>query len=176
METILYENENWLDKFNMKNSRDTTFDIYDVLNFDAYGDSNIDEKHKKYEEALKKYCSYFSDIFYIKCYPFLIDQWKDHPEIYDILKRYAHTANGYPLEILIWKYSDEAMQRARKITEENRKRYEDMWFTVRDPNEYQHMIWYFWGTSWRICEEVIKDIKEVAPEKIKVLEVAGNQK
>ena len=46
----------------MQNSRDTTFDIYDVLNFDAYSDSNIDEKHKKYEKALKKYCSYFSDI------------------------------------------------------------------------------------------------------------------
>jgi len=165
METILYENVNWLDKFNMQNSRDATFDIYDTLN-----------REKKYEQSLKEYCSHFSDIYYIKCYPFLIDQWKDHPEIYDILKRYAHTANGYPLEILIWKYSDEAMQRARKITEENRKRYEDMWFTVHDPNEYQHMIWYFWGTSWRICEEVIKDIKEVAPEKIKVLEVVGDKK
>ena len=116
METILYENVNWLDKFNMQNSRDATFDIYDTLN-----------REKKYEQSLKEYCSHFSDIYYIKCYPFLIDQWKDHPEIYDILKRYAHTANGYALEILIWKYSDEAMQRARKITEENRKRAGGMW-------------------------------------------------
>ena len=165
METILYENENWLDRFNMENSRDATFDIYDTLNRD-----------KKYEQALKEHCSHFSDIYYIRCFPFSIDQRKDYPKIYDILKRYEHTANGHPLEILIWKYSDETMQRARKITEENRKRYEDMWFTVWDPKEYQHMIWFFWGTSWRICEEVIKDVKKVAPDKIKLLEVKSDRK
>lgn len=165
METILYENENWLDRFNMENSRDATFDIYDTLNRD-----------KKYEQALKEYCSHFSDIYYIRCFPFSIDQRKDYPKIYDILKRYEHTANGHPLEILIWKHSDETMQRARKITEENRKRYEDMWFTVWNPKEYQHMIWFFWGTSWRICEEVIKDVKKVAPDKIKVLEVNSDRK
>lgn len=46
------------------------------------------------------------------------------PEIYEILKRYEHTANGHPLEILIGKYSEESMEKARKITEERRKEFE----------------------------------------------------
>jgi hypothetical protein len=33
-------------------------------------------------------------------------------------------ANGFPLEILIGKYSEESMAKARKITEEKRKEYE----------------------------------------------------
>jgi hypothetical protein len=33
-------------------------------------------------------------------------------------------ANGFPLEILIGKYSEESMTKARKITEEKRKEYE----------------------------------------------------
>ena len=147
----------WLESFNRNTTNDISFDLY----------KNFTDS----EENLRKYWEAFSDFYYISCAPFdkSIDQWKNVPEIYNILKRSVHMANGFPLEILIGKYSDESMAKARKITEEKRKEYEWMWFTIWDPKEYMYLVWFFGGTTWRTNQYIIKEIKDMFPDKLKVI-------
>ena len=144
-----------LESFNEGNSNDISFDLY--KNF-----TNSEEDFRRYWEA-------FSDFYYITCVPFdkNIEEWKNVPEIYEILKRYEHTADGHPLEILIGKYSEESMVRARIVTEENRKEFEWMWLTVWDPKEYMHLVGFFGWSSWRNNQWVIEMIKKMFPDKIK---------
>ena len=147
----------WLESFNMDTSNDISFDLYK-----NFADS---------KESLRKYWEAFSDFYYISCTPFKNDMenWKDIPEIYDILKRCMHMTNGHPLEILIWKYSEESMERARKITEEKRKEFEWMGFAVWDPKAYMYLVWFFGGTTWRTNEEIIREIREMFPDKVKII-------
>ena len=147
----------WLDAFKTGNSNDISFDLYK-----DFADS---------EENLRKYWKAFSDFYYISCPPFdeSIERWKDMPEIYDILKRCEHMANGFPLEILIGKYSEESMEKARKITEQKRKEFEWSWIIVWEPKSYMYIVWFFWGTTWRTNQAIIKEIRDKFPEKLKVL-------
>ena len=146
-----------LNGFNKESSVDSSFHLYETL-------SNSDEKFKEFWDK-------FSDFYYISCSPFKKDvkKWKNIPEIYDILKRCMHMANGFPLEILIGKYSEESMEKAREITEQNRKEYE--WFDIEivEPKPYIYIVGFFGGTAWRTNEEIIKQIKVLFPDKIKSL-------
>lgn len=145
----------WLINFKREDSSDISFDLY--RNF-----SNSDD-------SLKKYWEMFSDFYYISCYPFdgNIEKWKDMPEIYEILKRYEHTANWRYLEVLIGKYSDDTMEKARKITEEKRKEFEWMGVIVWDPKYYMHIVGFFWWTSWRNNQELIREIRNMFADKVK---------
>ena len=147
----------WLESFTRNTSNDISFDLY----------KNFAESR----ESLRKYWEAFSDFYYISCAPFdkSINQWENVPEIYGILKRSEHMANGLPLEILIGKYSEESMTRARKITEEKRKEYEWMWFTIWDPKEYMYIVGFFGGTTWRNNEEIIRELKQEFPNKVKTI-------
>ena len=73
----------WLESFNRNTTNDISFDLY----------KNFTDS----EENLRKYWEAFSDFYYISCAPFdkSIDQWKNVPEIYNILKRSEHMANGF---------------------------------------------------------------------------------
>jgi hypothetical protein len=51
-------------------------------------------------------------------------------------------------------------------TEELKKQYEWEWIEIRDPKRYFYMIGYFWWTSWRTIQEVIKVFKQKFPDKI----------
>ena len=147
----------WLESFTRNTSNDISFDLYKNL-------VNSEENIKKYWEA-------FSEFYYISCAPFdkNINEWKNMPEIYTILERSKHMAEGHPLEILIGKYSEESITKAKKITEEKRKEYEWMWFTIWDPKEYVYLVWFFGGTTWRTNQYIINEIKNIFPDKRKVI-------
>lgn len=147
----------WLDAFRIENSSDISFDLYK-----NFADS---------EENLRKYWDAFSDFYYISCPPFdqSIERWNNMPEIYNILKRSEHMANGFPLEILIWKYSEESMEKARKITEQKRKEFEWSWIIIWEPKSYMYIVWFFWWTTGRTNQAIIKEIKDMFPDKLKVL-------
>jgi hypothetical protein len=64
----------------------------------------------------------FDDIYYLSVHPQEIEKYKDNPTIYEILKRYQHTAEWHKLEIMIFKMKEfseeqkqEAFERLRKI-------------------------------------------------------------
>ena len=151
----------WLESFNKETSNDISSNTsYELA-------KSLDGT----KENLRKFWETFSDFYYISCAPFdkSIDQWKSTPRIYEILKDYVHTANGFPLEILIGKYSDESMAKAREITEERRKEYEWMWFTIRDPKEYMYFVGFFGGSWGRTNQYLIKEIREMFPDKRRVI-------
>ncbi len=101
-----------------------------------------------------------------------ISKFKKYPGLYNILQRCSfHMQNWYPLEILIGKYSEESMAKARKFTEERRKEFEWMWFTVWDPREYVYILGYFGGSTWRANQEIIKDIRDMFPDKVKEIKI-----
>ena len=145
----------WLANFKKEDSSDISFDLY--RNF---SDS---------EDSLKKYWEMFSDFYYISCSPFggNIEKWKNTPEIYEILKRYEHTANWHHLEVLIGKYREDAMEKARKITEEKRKEFEWTAVIIWDPKSYMHIVGFFWWTSWRNNQELIREIRNMFADKVK---------
>lgn len=149
---------NLLGEFSRSNSNDISFDLY--KNF-------VDS-----EENFRKFWEAFSDFYYISCPPFenSIEQRKDFPEIYDILKRCVHMANGFPLEILIGKYSEESMEKAKRITEQKRKELEWTNIIVWNPKAYMYIVWFFGWTTGRTNEEIIREIRKMFPDKVKILE------
>ncbi len=153
------EDTDWLKNFDKEDSYDLSFDLYNTF--------------ANSEEELKKFWDMFSDFYYISCPAFkeTIDQRKDIPEIHEILERYAHTANGHPLEILIGKYSEETITKALKKAEEKRKELEWSWIVVQDPKHYMYIIWFFWGTTWRTNEYIIWEITKMFPDKINTINI-----
>ena len=187
-----------LKDFNSRNSCDASYDIYkNFLNSDEelkeYGkrfsvfyyipcyvpyddvewcednldnlddwDNSLDDWDAVYEQGLKV----------VKKWNDNIRHWKDFPGIYDILKKHSYSmAEGRPIEILVCKYSDEYMEKARKVTEEKRKEYEWTWIIVRDPNSYAYFPWCFGGSTWRGNQEVIRKIRNIFPDKVKEMKL-----
>lgn len=163
MEKIKWWNES-LEKFTQWNSiNSTTDDLYKTLN----------------ELWIKERSKRFSDIYLIKYLPkynrdenfekskFKPVEWFDkYPEIKEILERYQHTADNAELKLLICKYSEETMEKARKFTEEMRTKYEDLSQKIKDPAEFTYFVWYFWGTAWRWNLACIEEILKTIPERI----------
>ena len=145
----------WLKWFNKESSFDTTFDLYSTL------------KPSSINEQVESIWNKLSNIYLITCSPFKIDDWKNIKDIYDILKRYEDKAEWRTLELLIWEYNDEAMNDVYVKTEELKKQYEWQWIEIRDPKKYMYMIGYYWWTSWRTIQEIIKVFKQKFPNKIK---------
>lgn len=147
----------WIRGFNHKTTRDATFDLYN--NF----------KPSELNEWVNDLWNKFSNIYIIKCSPFKIDERKDTKDIYDILKRYENKAEWRPIEILIWEYNQDTINQAIQKTEELKKQFEWIRIEVREPYKYMHIIWYFWWTSWRTIQEVIKHFKSSFKNKIKTI-------
>ena len=55
----------------------------------------------------------------------------------------------------------------RKITEEKRKEFEWMAVIVWDPKYYMHIVGFFWWTSWRNNQELIREIRNMFADKVK---------
>ena len=148
------ENSEWLESFAKDTISDITFNLYRTFSSD---------------EEIHEFWNKFSDFYHISCSPFdeTIENRRDIHEIYDILKRSQHMAEWHHLEILIGKYSDETMERAKKATEEKRKEYEWTNIIIWDPKSYMYLVWFFWGSSWRTAQYVINEIKNYFPEKFK---------
>ena len=145
----------WLKWFNKESSFDTTFDLYSTL------------KPSSINEQVEAIWNKLSNIYLIACSPFKIDDWKELKDIFDILKGYENKAEWRTLELLIWEYNKETMNDAYVKTEELKKQYKWEWIEIRDPKRYFYMIGYFWWTSWRTIQEVIKVFKQIFPDKIK---------
>lgn len=147
----------WLINFRSDLTRDATFDLYNDL------------KPSEFSSHIENLWNKFSNIYLISCSPFTIDDRKASPEIYNILKRYQHTAEWRPLEILIWEYSDETMNEMNIKTEELKKQYRWMNVSIQSPKKYMHIVGYYWWTSWRTIQEIIKTFKECFPKRIKTI-------
>lgn len=99
-----------------------------------------------------------------------IEKWKEMPGIYNILEKCNYDmVEGHPIEILIWKYSEESMEKVRKITEEMRKEFEWIGFEIWKPKSYVYFIGFSWWTQWRTNQEIIREIREMFPNKVKVI-------
>ena len=115
-----------LDWFSLENSNNLSFQIYDWL----VSDENI----------IERFWDSFSDFYYISCSPYKIEEWKNEPEIYRILQRCKHMADNYPLEILIGKYSEEAMSKAKKISDKKKRVWMIMNYSIRSETVYLYCV------------------------------------
>jgi len=152
------ENAEWLESFSHENASDMTFNLYNTLSSD---------------EKIEEFWNKCSDFYHINCFPFdeWLEEWKDIPDIYNVLDQFAHTANGFPLDILICKFNDKSMEEAKRLTEEFRKQYEWTSITIKDPNSYAYMVWFFWGSTWRTAQYIIKELKNRFSNKFRELKV-----
>lgn len=121
------------------------------------------ESIKDDDEKLKEFISKFDDIYYLKISPFDTEKYKDNEVISDILRHYAHTAEGWFLEIMVFKLKEWTEEQKRKTLEKLRS---IAWDNVRlDESKYSYIVWYYWWTMWRINSAYMREIKEIYPVK-----------
>ena len=147
-------NAEWLEEFNHKLSSDITFNLYNNLSSD---------------ESIRAFWDKCSDFYHLSCFPFdgELEKWVDVPDIYEILKKFAHTADGHPLDVLICKFNEKTMEEAKQQVEELRKRCDGMEITIAEPYPYIYMVWFFGGSSWRTAQYVLWELRNNFPEKFK---------
>ena len=149
-----FKNREFLEWFNPEFSHSASLDLCNTLN-----SSNI-------ESFVENFWTKFEKFYLINCSPFEIDKRKNFEWIYEILKRFKHTAEWRSLEVLIGKYNKEILNEMMVKTEELKKQYESMGVEIEQPCEYMHIVWFYWWTSWRTIQEVIKTLIKQFPDKI----------
>ena len=148
------KNREFLEWFNPEFSHSASFDLYHTLN-----SSNI-------ESFVENFWAKFEKFYLINCSPFQIEKRKNYKWIYEILKRFEHTAEWRPLEVLIWKYNEETFNEMMMKTEELKKQFGWTGAEIKQPCEYMHIVWFYWWTSWRTIQEVIKTLIKQFTDKI----------
>ena len=118
---------------------------------------------KNDDEKLKEFVSKFDDIYYFKISPFDTEKHKDNEVISDILRHYAHTAEGWFLEIMVFKLKEWTEEQKKETLEKLRS---IAWDNVRlDESKYSYIVWYYWWTMWRTNSAYMREIKEIYPVK-----------
>ena len=75
------------------------------------------------EEKMKEYLDKFEDIYYLSVSPRDIEKYKKYPVIYEILKRYKHTAEIHPLELMFFKFKELTEEQRQQAIEKIKKMY-----------------------------------------------------
>lgn len=116
------------------------------------------------EERLKEFSDKFDDIFYLSVFPTEIEQYEYNPVIYEILKRYEHTAEWHNLEIMIFKMKEASEEEKQEALEKLKTMYP--WLNVQlDDTKYQYIVGYFGWTAWRTNSYYMEEIKKIYPVK-----------
>ena len=112
---------------------------------------------------LKEFADKFDNIYYLAVRPTEIEKHKNNPTIYEILKRYEHTAERRKLEIMIFKIKEVSEEERQKILEKLKEEYWDM--VKLDETKYWYIVWYFGWTAWRTNSYYMDEIKKIYPVK-----------
>ena len=116
------------------------------------------------EEKLQEFTKKFDDIYYMSVSPFEIEKYKDNETLYEILKRYEHTADNRKLELMVFKLKEIPEEERQRILEKLKKEYE--WIEIKlDDSKYCFIIWYFGWTTWRTNSWYMEEIKKIYPVK-----------
>jgi len=124
----------------------------------------IFENFSRDEGKLQEFVDKFDDIYYLSVHPQEIKKYKDNPTIYEILKRYQHTAEWHKLEIMIFKMKEFSEEQKQEAFERLRKIYP--WLDIKlDDIKYQYVVGYYWWTAWRSNSYYMNEIKKIYPVK-----------
>ncbi len=124
----------------------------------------IFENFSRDEGKLQEFVDKFDDIYYLSVHPQEIEKYKDNPTIYEILKRYQHTAEWHKLEIMIFKMKEFSEEQKQEAFERLRKIYP--WLDIKlDDTKYQYVVGYYWWTAWRSNSYYMNEIKKIYPVK-----------
>lgn len=117
------------------------------------------------EKSLKEFTDKFDDIFYLSLHPSNIEEYKSNPAIYEILKRYKHTAERHKLEIMIFKMKEISEKQKQETLNRFKKMYPELDIKL-DETKYQYIVGYFGWTAWRTNSSYMEKIKKIYPVKI----------
>lgn len=124
----------------------------------------IFENFSRDEGKLQEFVDKFDDIYYLSVHPQEIEKYKDNPTIYEILKRYQHTAEWHKLELMIFKMKEFSEEQKQEAFERLRKIYP--WLDIKlDDTKYQYVVGYYWWTAWRSNSYYMNEIKKIYPVK-----------
>ena len=116
------------------------------------------------EGKLKEFVDKFDDIFYLSVSPSKIEWYKSYPAIYNILKRYKHTAEWHNLELMIFKQKEFSEEQKQEAIEKLRAMYP--WLDIKlDDTKYLYIVGYFGWTAWRTKSYYMEEIKKIYPVK-----------
>ena len=116
------------------------------------------------KEKMKEYLDKFEDIYYLSVSTRDIENYKKYPVIYEILKRYKHTAEIHPLELMFFKFKELTEEQRQQAIENIRKLYPDLDIEISD-STYQLTVGYDWWTAWRTNSHDMNEIKKIYPVK-----------
>jgi hypothetical protein len=133
----------------------STKSIQNLTNSDLFDNLLFNDKSKELLDKLKQN---YSDFYYISVFPNEIDKYRWNEIIYNIFKQYKHTAENRNLELLILKYSDETVFKARKNIKKLQEQYWDI--ISGDIINYSFIVWFLWGSAWRKWKEIINEIRK----------------
>ena len=126
--------------------------------------SYIFENFMNNQDKLKEFVGKFDDIYYLSVSPNNIEWFKHYPAIYDILKRYKHTAEWRNLELMIFKLKEISEEQKQETLERLRKMYP--WLNIKlDDTKYEYIVGYYWWTAWRSNSYYMNEIKKIYPVK-----------
>lgn len=120
---------------------------------------------KNDDEKLKEFVSKFDDIYYFKISPFDTEKYKDNEVISDILRHYAHTAEGWFLEIMVFKLKEWTEEQKKETLAKLRSTFWDSANIKLDESKYSYIVWYYWWTMWRTNSAYMRYIKRLYPVK-----------
>ena len=129
--------------------------------------SYILENFRDGQDDLKEFTDKFDDIYYLSVSPADIEQYKDNPAIYGILKRYEHTAEWLKLELMIFKMKEISKEQKQETLNKLKEMYPGLNVKL-DETKYQYIVWYFGWTAGRTNSAYMEEIKKAYPVKILV--------
>ena len=116
------------------------------------------------QEKLKEFVNRFDDIYYLSVSPNKIEWYKSYPTIYDVLKRYKHTAEWRNLELMIFKQKEFSEEQKEDALKKLKAMYP--WLDVKlDDTKYLYIVGYFGWTAWRTNSYYMEEIKKIYPVK-----------
>ena len=115
-------------------------------------------------KKLKEFLDKFDDIYYLSVSPREIEKYKNNAVIYNILKRYEHTAEWHNLELMIFKMKELSEEQKQEALRRAMEMYP--WWDIKiDETNYLFIVWYFGWTAWRTNSYYMEQIMKLYPVK-----------
>lgn len=99
-----------------------------------------------------------SNLYYISTYSNKIDDYKDNPAVFNILKQYQDKSDYEDLELLIFQHNPESINRTKEKIQELKSVHGDI--ISGNVIEYSFIVGYDKGSSWRSAKWLIDNLKK----------------
>ncbi len=144
-----YMKELGVSKIKVHTAKDLFKDLYDLGYIKSY---------------LEKY---FDGIYLISVNPDEIEKYYQYTSIYNIMNKYKQYSESQKMQFMFMKINEYGLKKKQETYEKMESLYWNI--MVLDDSQYNAIVWYFSGSTWRNNQTIIKEIQKLI--EVKTLEV-----